>query len=403
MPALSIVPDFDEREELAARDLATREHAVDQQFFGECGKEALGDRVVPAIPHATHARGEVGRSEQRLIGPARVLDAAIGMMEAPARAAMREGHAERGERQLLIDARAERPAHHASRRQIENDGEVEPPLARGDVSEIRYPHAVRRHGVPHPELPRQYVGGDSLGVIRLRGDPVARRALRAKPRGPHQPRDAVLPAGNPQRPQFLMHARAPVAAVHLVVDLPNPIAQPAVLPDPLRERARPPGVVAGPRHLQHPTQRGDVEDAGVRADEHEPHRASLAKKAVAFFKMSRSSASRAFSWRSRRFSSSSESTRVGGTMGPSPFATALRRQLRNVSGFTPRSRAISTSWSGWASTSRTASRRNSSLYAVRPRFFFMPHLLPRISLEAVEVSTKPGEVQDQCARSYQRN
>ena len=43
-------------------------------------------------------------------------------------------------------------------------------------------------------------------------------------------------------------------------------------------------------------------------------------------------------------------------------------------------------------TRRTASRRNSSVYAVRPRFFFMTHLLPRISIKAVEVSTNPGEV-----------
>jgi hypothetical protein len=45
-----------------------------------------------------------------------------------------------------------------------------------------------------------------------------------------------------------------------------------------------------------------------------------------------------------------------------------------------------------ASASRTASRRNSSLYAFGPRFV-MPHLLPRISIEALEVSTKSGELQ----------
>src|SRR6185437_2165977 len=47
---------------------------------------------------------------------------------------------------------------------------------------------------------------------------------------------------------------------------------------------------------------------------------------------------------------------------------------------------------GRDSVSRIASRRNSSLYAFGPRFF-MPHLLPRISIEALEVSTKSGELQ----------
>src|SRR6185437_8403963 len=46
---------------------------------------------------------------------------------------------------------------------------------------------------------------------------------------------------------------------------------------------------------------------------------------------------------------------------------------------------------GRDSVSRVASRRNSSLYAFCPRFV-MPHLLPRISIEALEVSTKSGEL-----------
>jgi hypothetical protein len=49
--------------------------------------------------------------------------------------------------------------------------------------------------------------------------------------------------------------------------------------------------------------------------------------------------------------------------------------------------------SGWASTSRTALRRNSSVYAVGPRFFLMSHLPLRIFVGACEVSTKPGELQ----------
>src|SRR5439155_21360426 len=85
--------------------------------------------------------------------------------------------------------------------------------------------------------------------------------------------------------------------------------QDAILTDALTEGARTPCVIVGPRHLEHPTHRGDAPDELVRADEHEPHRAPLAKKAVAFFRISRSSRKRSFSRLSWRTCSSRDSTR----------------------------------------------------------------------------------------------
>src|SRR4051812_18247804 len=166
-----------------------------------------------------------------------------------------------------------------------------------------------------------------------------------------------------------MHPGTAVAPVRLRVDDANPGEERLVLFHPLGERAGTPCVVPGPRHLQHPTHRGDVKDASVRLDELKPHRSSLAKKAVAFFKMSRSSLRRSFSRRSRRFSSSSN-TRVG-VAKPARWRAAVRHQLRRLCGCTPRSFATCTASPFPFSTRRTASRRNSSLYAVRPRFFFM--------------------------------
>src|SRR3954466_5549179 len=166
-----------------------------------------------------------------------------------------------------------------------------------------------------------------------------------------------------------MHPGTAVAPLRLRVDDANPGEERLVLFHPLGERAGTPCVVPGPRHLQHPTHRGDVKDAGVRLDELEPHRSSLAKKAVAFFKMSRSSLSRSFSRRSRRFSSS-RSTRVG-VEAPARCRAAMRHQVRRLWGCMPRSFATCTTSPLPLSTSRTASRRNSSLYAEGPRFLFM--------------------------------
>src|SRR6476661_8891882 len=56
----------------------------------------------------------------------------------------------------------------------------------------------------------------------------------------------------------------------------------------------------------------------------------------------------------------------------------------------PSSRAICVSGLAPVSVSRTASCRYSALN--RGRFGPIPHLLPRISIEALEVSTKPGEL-----------
>lgn len=70
-----------------------------------------------------------------------------------------------------------------------------------------------------------------------------------------------------------------------------------------------------------------------------------------------------------------------------PPAPARQRLEMNAS-----SRAICASGFVQTPASRTASRRNSSLYVRAPRFF-VAHLLPRIPFEAREVSTKTVQLQ----------
>jgi len=131
VPALPVVPDLDELENGATRFRSRREEAVDQQFLRERGEETLDDRIVPAVADATHAGGEVRTGEQLLIRRARVLHAAIRMMHARARLAMRERHPQRGECERVVEPRAQGPAHDPARREIENHGEIQPAFASG--------------------------------------------------------------------------------------------------------------------------------------------------------------------------------------------------------------------------------------------------------------------------------
>ena len=131
MPALTVIPDLDELEDGATRFRSRREEAVDQQFLRERGEETLDDRIVPAVADATHAGGEGCTCEQLLIRRARVLHAAIRMMHARARLAMRERHPQRSECERVVEPRAQVPVHDPARSEIENHGEIQPAFASG--------------------------------------------------------------------------------------------------------------------------------------------------------------------------------------------------------------------------------------------------------------------------------
>src|SRR5207244_7115422 len=81
--------------------------------------------------------------------------------------------------------------------------------------------------------------------------------------------------------------------------------QPFVPPRARRRRTRLPGVEARARHLERAAEHPHREDGLLRGDEPESHGFSFAKKAVAFFRMSRSIRSVRFSRRSRPSSSRS--------------------------------------------------------------------------------------------------
>lgn len=83
--------------------------------------------------------------ERRLVVVARVVRATIRVMhEARVRLAAADSGGERFEYERAIDALAHREAHHAAREQVDDRREVQPPLGRPDVRDLRHPREVRR-------------------------------------------------------------------------------------------------------------------------------------------------------------------------------------------------------------------------------------------------------------------
>src|SRR4029079_2722086 len=108
---------------------------------------------------------------------------------------------------------------------------------------------------------------------------------------------------------------------------------------PSRRIAFQPRVEAAARHPQHAADDHRRPTNAMRLDERKLHGCSLAKNAAAFFKISRSISSRAFSLRNRRSSALSAPCSVGAVSGSLPnFFTQSRTLVASI----PRLLAAST-------------------------------------------------------------
>src|ERR1700730_13152299 len=127
----------------------------------------------------------------------------------------------------------------------------------------------------------------------------------------------------------------------------------------------------------------------LRHDEPKSHRLCFAKKAVAFFNMSRSSCRMRFSLRSR--ASSSRSAVVNAPGLPLPRSTRVcSTHLRNDDSVKSRSRAAAPTVFPSSSTSRTAPALNSSLKLRRVRLGCLSAIVDIVSAFR-KVSTKPDQ------------
>src|SRR6185503_13617267 len=162
------------------------------------------------------------------------------------------------------------------------------------------------------------------------------------------------------------------------VDLPAPGRRPPL-----------PRVEPRPRDLQRAAQQPDWKRGLLRGDERKPHGFSFAKKAVAFFRMSRSI--RNVRTSRRRRANSSRSSVVSAPGRPRPASTsACRTHSRSAVSVRSSSRAIAPTDFPLSRTSRTVSALNSFVNARRLRLAMTHSYRTFVRLG---VSTKPGQAQ----------
>src|ERR1044071_8539716 len=98
---------------------------VELELEGEGREEALGHRVVPAVPLAAHARPDGVALEQRSVLSARVVNATVAVMDhAGRRRPHGESAPERFDGDTSIEVLRDRPADDTAGEQIEHHGHV---------------------------------------------------------------------------------------------------------------------------------------------------------------------------------------------------------------------------------------------------------------------------------------
>ncbi len=356
--ATPVVERLDVLEQVGLRVGAGRVRRAVHPLVFEAVEEALGRRVVPAVALATHRCGHAEVTQLGRHGGTCVLTSAIAVKhDSSLGLAPEPRHGQGIGDDVRGHARFDRPADDLAVEQIEDDGQVQPALAGLDVRDIPRPDSIRRLGC---EVTRQQIrrDGQRMPGVRRRLE----SSLVACP-------DAVLAHESFHPPQ----ADAMAAPLQLAVHAPRAVGSLELGVDAAHQRqglriaqagaiglaAAAPGAVAADAHAEHLAQLRQGMVAALRVDPRVLHSASLAKYAVAFFKMSTCIRSRAFSALSR------DSSICSGVTGfaPAPArwpAWAAFTQLRSVCSTSPSSRAAAPTPTAWACL--TAWSLNSAVY-----------------------------------------
>ena len=183
-------------------------------------KEALAASVVVRVSFAAHATDHLVAMQQVDILTAGVLHALVGVMDhARWRLTIRDGPPERAQRDLGVQAGAERPADNPARVGVQDDGQIDELPAQPDVGEVGYPqlvHAVQFHRGAH-------VGKHAQSVFGRRGHHELSLAGGQQILGAHQPPDSFFVDDQPPPVELLPHAPIAVVATMLQADALNPI------------------------------------------------------------------------------------------------------------------------------------------------------------------------------------
>ena len=215
-------------------------------------------------------------------------------------------------------------------------------------------------GVPRHSPPLDQIPGDWPLMMAIRREPKATGSPGPQALGAHQAHHAIAAHAKSTRPQGVEHARTPIPAPALGVHETDSLAQPVVHLRARGHRARSPRVLPARRDVERAAQNPNRIAGLLRVNEPEGHSVCFAKKAVAFFKMSRSCRN----WcTSRRSAASSVRSSVVSRSAGAGRAALIHRC--SVIALTPRSRA--TCRMGWSDccSRRSASALNSGVYRIR--------------------------------------
>src|SRR4051812_12403069 len=188
MEALAIVEAFDVGGDRLGGGAARGPEAALIQFTFQGVEEAFHRRVVVAVAGPAHAAAKRVLVKQALVLGTGVLAAAIGMMQDVSDWPAAEREMESGTDEFGLERRPHGPSDHATRAEVQEHGEIEPALGRGDRGDVSRPDAI---GGRDRKLPRQEIRGGSgvwVDMGRLAETP-PRTAL--EPLRPHESHHAM--------------------------------------------------------------------------------------------------------------------------------------------------------------------------------------------------------------------
>ena len=261
-------------------------------------EEALDRRVIVAIALATHAGDHTSSGEEPLVDTGSILVALVTVMQEPAARAPLAPRHELGvddDRRTLPGTHG--PADDPARIQIQDDRHIKPPRTGRHNSEIGGSHTILRRDRKLLVQAIRHRRGFLLAV--LDGPDIPLSALRHDASHASQPGHPMAATRFAHPLQEPPHSPRAVGLACLLVQHPHPLDQEAIALSAHTVGAPLPGRDPTATDLQHPTQTGHAMLVCMDLNERVLHRDSLAKYAAAFFKLSRSSVTRASSRFSR--------------------------------------------------------------------------------------------------------
>ena len=332
------------------------EPPVMDQSVPETAPEALHRRVAVTVILARHRRPQPELRHQSPVIVGTVPAAQAGVMDPPrGRAFKPHGPHQSQSRRLLRPPFAHGMAGDFAGEHVLDACQAEPALTCGDAGQIRYPHLVRSRG---GELLAGQVPGHRQVMAGVRGrlEPALLPAAQAHPAT--QAADAITTGHKAPGSQFRLQTPVTAGLTAAPVRGPDGHLQPFVFLCTGRWPAGGPIVKAAARDPEQPAHHLNRKPLSPCLHERVPCSGSLAKYAVAFFRISLSSRVRSSSLRRRTISASSSGTgRAPGVETPLPLAAAT--QLPSVPFGIAKRFAAASCDSLCSRTSLTASARNS--------------------------------------------